>query len=142
MLHALLLYLHVDPVHYPQRHHPVRVVHAFTLAGVLLQVSADPTGVQRAFPWARGVEVEYGKVVWGLLCEVVAQVGMSHGEESGFAETVGRKREEVGRDLRAGGAGWVEMKVGEIGLEGEVAKVRRLVEGLVDDLRGTHRSSG
>lgn len=131
-----MLYLLVDPVFYPQRHHPVRVVHAFTLASLFLQVSGDPASLQQAFPRARGLELDYGKIVWGLLCEIVAHVGVSHGSKSSFAETVKRKMQEIENDLRASETTrrWVGMRVGDIGLEEELGKVRGLVEGLLVDL--------
>lgn len=132
-----MIYLLVDPVFYPQRYHPVRVVHAFTLASLFLQVSGDPASLQKAFPRAKGLELDYGKIVWGLLCEVVAHVGVSHGSKSSFAETVRRKMEEVENDLRASETtrGWVRMRVGEIGLEEELGKVRSLMDGIFVDLK-------
>lgn len=83
------------------------------------------------------MELDYGKIVWGLLCEIVAHVGASHGNISSFAEIVRRKMEEVENDLRASEAtkGWVEMRVDQIGLEGELGKVRGLVDGLFVDLK-------
>lgn len=137
LLHSLLLYLLVDPVFYPQRHHPVRVTHAFTLASLFLQVSGDTSSLWEVSPKARDMELDYGKIIWGLLCEVVAYVGLSHGPRSAFAETVKRKKEEVGNDLGASEVTkvWVRKKVNEIGLDEELAKVRVLVEGLLEELR-------
>jgi len=122
LLHYLLVYLRLDPVFYPQRFHPVRVVHGFTLANLFLQVPG----------------VDYGKAVWGLLCECAAQVGRSHGDGGGFASVVSRKREEVRRDLEKEEQtrGWVGMKLEDIGLEAEMGKVVRMVEGLVKELKG------
>lgn len=121
LLHSLLLYMRVDPVYYPQRHHPVRVVHGFTLANLFLQIT----------------DVDYGKVIWGLLCETAAQVGKSHGEASRFAEIVRGKRAEVEHDLRAEEPTkvWVGMKLDEIGLSEELRKVMALVDELVGDLK-------
>lgn len=122
---------------YPQRHHPVRIVHAFTLACLFLQVSGDPTSLQQAFPKAKGLELDYGKIIWGLMCEIVAHVGASHGSLSSFSQTVRRKMEEIENDLRASEAtrGWVRMRVDEIGLDEELGKVRGLVDGLFVDLK-------
>lgn len=137
LVHSLTLYLLVDPVFYPQRYHPVRIVHAFTLAGLFLQASGDPVSLQQAFPRAKKLELDYGKIVWGLLCEIVAHVGVSHGSKSSFAETVRRKMEEVENDLRGSETtrGWVGMKVSEIGLEEELGKVKCLIDGLFMDLK-------
>lgn len=138
LVHSLILYLLVDPVFYPQRHHPVRVVHAFTLASLLLQVSGDSSSLAQEFPRAKELELDYGKIIWVLLCEIVAHVGMSHGAKSSFAEIVMRKKEEVENDLRASEItkAWVGKRVDEIGLEGELGKIRGLVDGLLEDLRG------
>ncbi|PWW79336.1 SET domain-containing protein [Tuber magnatum] len=121
LLHYLLSYLRLDPVFYPQRYHPVRVVHGFTLANLFLQIPG----------------VDYGKVVWGLLCECAAQVGRSHGDGGGFAGVVARKREEVRRDLEKEEQtrGWVRLRLEDIGLEAEMGKVVGMVEGLVQELK-------
>lgn len=121
LLHYLLVYLRLTLVFYPQRLHPVRVVHGFTLANLLLQVPG----------------ADYGKVVWGLLCECAAQVGRSHGDGGGFASVVSRKREEVRKDLEKEEEtrGWVGMKLEDIGLGTELGKLLRMVDGLVKELK-------
>lgn len=115
----------------------MRIVHAFTLACLFLQVSGDPTSLQQTFPGAKGLELDYGKIIWGLMYEIVAHVGASHGNLSSFSKTVRRKMEEIENDLRASEAtrGWVGMRVDDIGLDEELRKVRGLVDGLFVDLK-------
>ncbi|KAG0125111.1 hypothetical protein HOY82DRAFT_165915 [Tuber indicum] len=121
LLHHLLIYLRLDPVFYPQRFHPMRVVHGFTLANLFLQIPG----------------VDYGKVVWGLLCECAAQVGRSHGAGGVFAGVVARKREEMRRDLEKEEQprGWVAERLVDIGLEAEMGKIVGMVEGLIKELK-------
>ena len=99
----------------------MRVVHGFTLANLLLQVPG----------------ADYGKVVWGLLCECAAQVGRSHGDGRGFASVVSRKKEEVRKDLEKEEEtrGWVGMKLEDIGLGTELGKLLCMVDGLVKELK-------
>ncbi|RPA98069.1 SET domain-containing protein [Choiromyces venosus 120613-1] len=123
LLHYLLVYLRLDPIFYPQRFHPVRVVHGFTLANLFLQITDGS---------------DYGKVVWGLLCECAAQVPRSHGDGSvGFGEVVARKKEEIKRDLEKEERTreWVGMRLEDIGLEAEMKRVVGMVEGFVKELK-------
>lgn len=81
-LHAL-----IDPVVYPQAHHPVRVVHAWSLATLSKAIGSDPTSEFCRALQSQGVDLSM--LFLALLFEVVEQVEKSHGSKSLFGQTVG-----------------------------------------------------
>lgn len=83
-----LIRLHVliDPEVYPQAHHPVRVVHAWTLATLAKAVSSDQDS-----PFCRALQacgVDLSVLFLALLSELHEQVPKSHGLESRFGRMV------------------------------------------------------
>jgi hypothetical protein len=123
--HQLLLVTRIYPALYPQPQHPVRVVAAFTLAALLMEVARDPPETLKR------LDVDWGKAVWAVLLEVEAGVWAG----SGLADVVKEKKTEVRDELEKAGVEWV--KGGKVpGLEQELAKVQVVVEGLVKELKG------
>ena len=126
--HQLLLHTRVNPVLYGQPHHPVRVAGGFVLAALLMEVMRAP-GNELA-----SVGVDWAKAVWAVLAEVEAGVNGSHGNESPFAKAVRAKQKEVSEELVKAGVTWA--KNGRVeGLQDELAKVAKVVDGLVADLK-------
>jgi SET and MYND domain-containing protein len=80
------LHVLVDPTLYPQRYHPVRIVHAWTLATLAKAVSSEPDT-----PFCKALQacgVDLPVLFLALLGEIHEQVSKSHGEDSVFAKTV------------------------------------------------------
>lgn len=101
-LHAVRRYFDVDPQLYPQPHHPLRVVHKWSLAMLTLVVAQDH---HTALAKALGTEfakLNLGVVLFGVLVETVANVTASHGRESGFANMVAEKFEQIRVDMTRG----------------------------------------
>lgn len=83
-----MIRLHVlaDPTIYPQPSHPVRVVHAWTLATLAKAVSGDEDS-----PFCKALQacgVDLPVLFLALLSEIHDQVPKSHGSHSTFARTV------------------------------------------------------
>ncbi|KAI9756155.1 MAG: hypothetical protein M4579_003968 [Chaenotheca gracillima] len=128
-IQMLALYFHVDPILFPEPWHPVRVVHNWTLVTLMLHLTSlsttDPDATQ---PFDKH-ETDYGKVVWGLLMEVLSNVDWSHGSESAFAAKVKRKVEEVRVDMTRGEeANRFKDQPGQEWLAEEWAKLRDIAE--------------
>ncbi|KAF3938466.1 hypothetical protein ABW19_dt0203872 [Dactylella cylindrospora] len=133
-LHLLTLYVKFFPAIYETPYHPVRVVRTFTLAMVLIQVAV-------VAPGGFGVDLDYTKLLYGLLVEVTGNVDKSHGEGSTFAGVVKRKMEEVkvdvGIDSNREAEKWMGKGLrGVPGLEGEVGKIVKIVDGFLEELAG------
>ncbi|KAK5166907.1 uncharacterized protein LTR77_007636 [Saxophila tyrrhenica] len=80
-LHAL-----IDPTIYPQAHHPVRIVHAWTLATIAKAVSNEPDT-----PFCKALQscgVDLPVLFLALLAEIHEQVPRSHGKSSSFGQMV------------------------------------------------------
>lgn len=76
----------IDPVIYPQQHHPVRVVHAWTLATLAKALSSEQDS-----PFGKALQacgVDLSMLFLGLLLEIRDQVPKSHGSQSQFAKMV------------------------------------------------------
>lgn len=100
--HALKLYF-LTPKLYLEPVHPIRVVYAWTYAKLAIYLSSPQSnGAAAGDPALKGVD--WNVVVLGLLMEVNASVGKSHGVGSGFAKTVRRKLEEVRAEIGRGNA--------------------------------------
>ena len=80
------LHILIDPVLYPQPHHPVRIVHAWTLATLAKAVSSDVNSPFCKALQACGVDLPF--LFLALLAEIHEQVPKSHGPKSAFARTV------------------------------------------------------
>jgi hypothetical protein len=81
-----LIRLHflVDPMVYPQAYHPVRVIHAWTLATLARAVSSEPDTPFCKALQACGVDLPI--MFLALLSEVREQVPKSHGQSSAFGQ--------------------------------------------------------
>ena len=90
----------IDPVVYPEKHHPVRVVHAWTLATLAKALSSEQDS-----PFCKALQacgVDLSRLFLGLLLEIREQVPKSHGEQSQFArmvEAAWQSMMELGGDL-------------------------------------------
>ncbi|KAJ6257721.1 hypothetical protein Dda_7509 [Drechslerella dactyloides] len=129
--HLIILYVRVFPMIYATTYHPLRVVRTFTLAMVLIQVAV---GAPEGFG-----DVDYTKLLYGLLVEVCGNVDKSHGEESGFAKMAKRKMQEVmvdiGIDSNREADKWMGKGLrGVPGLEEEVTKISKIADGFVAEL--------
>ncbi len=98
--HGIKAYFFIDPVLFPQTHHPVRVVHTWTLALLTLYIASEYNESQLEEFIGSGLNL--GVIIYGLLAEVQRNVQRSHGPSSNFAILVQRKVEEVGVDMSRG----------------------------------------
>lgn len=76
----------IDPTIYPEKHHPVRVVHAWTLATLAKALSSEQDS-----PFCQALQacgVDLSLLFLGLLLEIREQVPKSHGSPSQFARMV------------------------------------------------------
>jgi hypothetical protein len=80
------LYTLVDPIIYPQAHHPVRIVHAWTLATLAKAVSSEPDTPFCKALQACGVDLPI--LFLALLQEIHKQISRSHGAQSTFGKTI------------------------------------------------------
>ena len=102
LIALLRMHVLIDPVVYPQPHHPVRAVHAWTLATLAKAVSSKPDT-----PFCQAVQacgVDLSVLFLALLKELHEQVPNSHGAQSQFAkivEDVWRGMMEPGGELDA-----------------------------------------
>ena len=103
--HCAKRYIAIVPALYPVPFHPVRVVQTWQMAVLAVYFSATPEGIG-----APGVNM--GLIALMLVKQVVDAAGRSHGAESRFARSVGRKAEEmVGELKRSLGGGRVDGEV-------------------------------
>ena len=82
----LRMHVIIDPTIYPQAHHPVRVVHAWTLATLSKAVSSEQDS-----PFCKALQecgVDLSVLFLALLTEIHDQVPKSHGEHSRFRQMV------------------------------------------------------
>lgn len=90
--HSLVVYFHIDPVHYVPRWHPVRVVHTWVALRLAMQM-ANPSlpddegsatsATAAVSEWRR--RVDWAVVIWGLWRQVSEDVVKSHGSNTTFA---------------------------------------------------------
>lgn len=92
-------YFHIDPVLYPETHHPLRVMHNANLAMLVLAIGTDPEFWGKPAPLGDPIgDINYGVLIYFLLMEVVANVDRSHGKESKFSKVVKQKFEDIKAD--------------------------------------------
>lgn len=81
-LNCALRFSRIDPVAYPFEGHPIRAVHAWTLAKVTLQISQEfpeltfpefVKGGWEDFLGAGEISLDYGLLTWTLLAELVSK---------------------------------------------------------------------
>jgi len=97
------IYFLIDPVLYPQEHHPVRVVHMWMLATLTMYLSTIDEEPAVAEHMRRGVN--FTIVMWELMRQVRELVGRSHGDGSKFAREVRRRLDEVHEGMRCDPSG-------------------------------------
>lgn len=93
--HGTKTYFYVDPVLYPQTHHPLRVIHNANLAMLTLVVSTDFSPQEHP----ESKDIDFGVLVYYLLLEAVANVERSHGKENSFAKRLKRKFDQLTTDM-------------------------------------------
>ena len=95
-LGCLQTYFVIDPVVYPEPFHPVRIVHAWTLATLaraIDQLPPDPENIVQLY--AKDHNMRFGIMFVGLLMEIHEQIPKSHGRDS----VLGRLVEMSWREL-------------------------------------------
>ncbi|MCJ1240335.1 hypothetical protein MMC14_008337 [Varicellaria rhodocarpa] len=105
-VHSLVAYFYIDPIHFPQPFHPLRVVHNWTLFRLVLQVA---NLWQEGDVGLKGLvdrhQLNFGTILAGLSMEVEGNVARGHGPESKFGVLVRRKMAQLRTDLRGMGSG-------------------------------------
>ncbi|EKG22146.1 hypothetical protein MPH_00473 [Macrophomina phaseolina MS6] len=101
-MHAVRRYFDIDPALYPQPHHPLRVVHKWSLAMLTLVVAQDHHETLAKTLGAEFAKLNLGVVLFGVLVETVANVPASHGGGSAFAKMVMEKFEQIRVDMTRG----------------------------------------
>jgi len=109
---ALSTYSAIDPLLFPQAHHPVRVVHHWVLLRLLVQVAEVVSSGQGGARMEGLREVRWEVVIYGLWKEVKDTVKQSHGT----GNTFDREVMAFGEQLVEGG----RVMEGEGRLEGDV----------------------
>ena len=115
----LVQHFSIDPVHYPQSFHPVRVVHTWILLRLAVNMKGQvysalikrDTGVDVVTGGAgleklKRLEVDWDMIVFGICQEVNDNVGRSHGVESVFARKVRRVLNTMGMNDMGGVPGY------------------------------------
>ena len=119
LVHALNAYFYIDPVHYPQSWHPLRIVRKWVLFRLVSQVAyLQSAGEAKAL---EKYSIDWAIVGWGLLTEVRDGVDKSHGDENLFAKEV---KQMYQQDM------WVELSksAGKEGVEKEWQKLRMIAD--------------
>ena len=134
-------YCDIDPVLFPQEWHPVRVVHAWVLLRLVVQVAetrialplvhkGKGSGGERADGSGNEDQgIKWHLIIWKLWKEVSDQVPKSHGKESSFAKEVaafGMSVEEGYRGFEA----QVGLERAKAVMEAEWVKFRKGVNGV------------
>ncbi|RAL03410.1 S-adenosylmethionine-dependent methyltransferase [Aspergillus ibericus CBS 121593] len=110
--HAAVRYRHTDPVVYPSATHPLRQVHAWTLAKLAIHLSTgiEPHGTNTTTSDGEGeeeialeqFEVDFGLIVWSVLKGLVS-VEETGATGPGFKRMVRKAFGEVHGEFLAGG---------------------------------------
>ena len=124
----LKIYFEIDPVLFPQPFHPVRVVHKWTLAMLVIHLSSLSVSEAGSVDSLDRYALNYGTVVWGLLLEAEGNLDRSHGNGTRFARMVRRKVDQVKVDMTRGDA--AVSKIGRQELEKQWTRMRKIAEDL------------
>jgi len=124
----LKIYFEIDPVLFPQPFHPVRIVHKWTLAMLVIHISTLPVSESGSVGRLEVYHLDYGMVMWGLLMEVEGNLDKSHGSGSRFAKMVRRKVDQVKIDMTRGDAALP--KLGKQEVETQWSIMRKIAEDL------------
>ena len=93
-------YFNVDPVLYPQPHHPLRVVHNINLAMLTLYVATEPEQRDEKTSFTDTInDTDFGVLIYSLFVEILANIEKSHGKENNLAISVKAKFEELKTDM-------------------------------------------
>ena len=119
LAHALKAYFYIDPIHWPQTWHPLRVVRKWVLFRLVSQIAyLQSAGEAEAL---EKYNVNWAIVGWGLLKEVRDSVSRSHGDENKFAVEVKEMYEQdMWREVSKG----VDMEM----MESEWGKLRNIAD--------------
>lgn len=124
----LKIYFKIDPALFPEPFHPVRVVHKWTLAMLVIHIASlsasEPSSIERL----KSYNLDYTRINWGLLIEVDGNVDKSHGRDTRFATRVRRKVEQVKVDMTRGDA--AVPKIGKADLERQWSILRTIADEL------------
>jgi hypothetical protein len=100
---GLKTYFDVDPVLYPQLHHPTRVEHIWTLAklALFLVMDADQPGVDptKIVQTAQSMNMDLPYLMYGLMGQASDNVGKSYGMDFSFSKKIKNKFYEVTVDM-------------------------------------------
>lgn len=125
LIAMLRIYMLIDPTVYPQKHHPVRVVHAWTLATLAKALSSEQQS-----PFCKALQscgVDLSMLFLALLREIRQQVSKSHGARSRFATMV----EATWQTMMEPG-GELDLQYSQVGVSGK--EWRSMLEGQIDNL--------
>ncbi|KAF2088201.1 SET domain-containing protein [Saccharata proteae CBS 121410] len=106
--HMVRRYFDIDPILYPEPHHPVRVIHNFMLSTQTLYMftSHHMDELYDLFEFPPGFEIR--QIVYGLLAEVFENVASSHGPTSNFAKFVQSRMQFMRSEMPDRGKHWEE----------------------------------
>ncbi|KAI9709358.1 MAG: hypothetical protein M1820_003478 [Bogoriella megaspora] len=97
---GFLIYFGVDPTLFPEPFHPVRVVHNWTLANLIVYITGEQHDGRVIELQRRGVD--WGVALYGIVKEVLENVAKSHGPESRFADAVKTAAAQMLKDATSG----------------------------------------
>lgn len=127
----LRLHILVDPTLHPQPHHPVRIVHAWTLATLAKAVGSDQDS-----PFCKALQscgVDLSMLFVALLIDIHEQVPKSHGSESLFGQVVN----DAWRSM-LGPGGELDQQYLQMGVKRE--QWQSMMPGQIRELRGKVKS--
>ncbi|GAB7348017.1 hypothetical protein MBLNU459_g5509t1 [Dothideomycetes sp. NU459] len=107
LLHATKTYFLIDPILFPQRAHPVRVVHTWALVKALMWVYQDCSDAATHAKYNHFMDVQqfdFVVPIWRLLKEVQSLVLRSHGQMSRLTHTIHQTAEDVKAEIVRNGA--------------------------------------
>jgi hypothetical protein len=103
LFQGLKTYFDIDPILYPQPHHPTRVEHTWALGmlALFLAMDADQPGVDptRVVRTAESMNMDIPYLMYGLMGQASDNVGKSHGMDSSFTKKIKNKFYEVTVDM-------------------------------------------
>ena len=116
----------IDPILYPEPHHPLRAVHIWTLTVLATFLSSDPAIAEVTEPMERA-GLDFNVVVFGLLRKLLSVVGKSHGEDSAFAGAVREKADELRHLMGRADPGSLKLLGDDRFMEQQWVKFRQMV---------------
>jgi hypothetical protein len=93
---GLRIYFDVNPTLFPQLHHPLRVVHDWTLAKIAMYLASEyREGEREASQMVKEAGLELGVIAYGFLMDVLTGLPWSHGEDCSLAAQAFQKFNEM-----------------------------------------------